>query len=709
MHPAEPIPRPVPTPDPGVSPSGQPPSGDFLAELRSQIDQLIEAPGAVEDRRAALHRLIDQLEAERFGTARGGRLFRAVFDQAFQLISILTTDGLVLEANQTGVDLVGADRRDVVFKSFWETPWWCHSREEQERIRDAIRRAANGEAVRMEATHLGTDGGLHTLDFWIKPVHDESGKVVLLVAEGRDVTPLLRAEQVRREIEDRQDAILQTMPVILYRTEVPSPYAAVWMTANAQRITGYPVGDFLTRPHFWNERLHPEDRERVSTAFAGAGTGQGIEIEYRWRCADGSYRWFFDRVVSVAARVGRPVECSGIWLDIDERKQLEERLRQAQKMQAVGQLAGGVAHDFNNLLTVISGNCELLRGMATPETERDALLGQIRHAAGRATELTRQLLAFSRRQVLRMQDLDLNVLVAGLTELLRRLIGEDIVLEASYDPRGVPVQADPGMMEQILLNLAVNARDAMPRGGRLCLSTTTVRFPAEDDSPSPHGREGDFVRLRVEDTGEGIEAEHLPRIFEPFFTTKPVGKGTGLGLATVFGIVEQHRGWIAVHSVPGRGTVFDVFLARRESGGVTDRVRPSRMTRGGSETILVVEDDDGVRDLARRILVRQGYRVLEAATPDAALRVWDEQRHSIDLVFTDVVMPGGMNGIELARRLLAERPDLKVIYASAYSREMLESRFAVSGRLGFLGKPYSTTQLSQAIRATLDEERAGGG
>jgi PAS domain S-box-containing protein len=393
----------------------------------------------------------------------------------------------------------------------------------------------------------------------------------------------------------------------------------------------------------------------------------------------------------------------GTGRDITERKQLEEQLRQSQKMEAFGQLAGGVAHDFNNLLTVILGHIALLQLQESMNPDQAAGLVEIAKAAERAANLTRQLLTFSRRQLFQPKPLDLNEVVANTSKMLQRLIGEHISLETHFAPGGAPVMADRTMMEQILINLAVNSRDAMPKGGCLIIQTAAVVISEADAPANPKARPGAFIRLKVTDTGCGIGPKEMERIFEPFFTTKEVGKGTGLGLATVFGIVAQHHGWIEVESKVNAGATFYIYLPRLpESEKSQTEFSRAPEVRGGKETILLVEDEAPVRSLARTLLERKGYHVIEADTGLSALEIWEEQRDAIDLLFTDMVMPEGISGRELAARLLAEKPGLKVIYSSGYTDDMLGENSPLRNNPNFLEKPFDSHKLLKRVRDCLD-------
>ena len=393
--------------------------------------------------------------------------------------------------------------------------------------------------------------------------------------------------------------------------------------------------------------------------------------------------------------------------DITEQRHLEEQLRQSQKMDAIGQLAGGVAHDFNNLLMVIQGNASLALMAELPAAEVRAIFQDIVAATERAAALTGQLLAFSRRQPMQPRDLEINAIVDEASRMLGRLIGEDITLHTQLTAEATPVHADTAMIEQVILNLAVNARDAMPQGGQLTLRTRVVPpqdLPAKLAS-NVDGEE--FIRVDVADTGRGIPPDCLPHIFEPFFTTKEVGKGTGLGLATAFGIAQQHGGLLTVESESGQGSTFSLFLPRRApAAGAPQTATPSaEANRQGSETMLIVEVDATVRAVVVHVLKQNGYRIYEALNGQTAIELWEKCGSETDLLITDMVMPGGVTGHELAQQLLAKRPSLKVIYTSGYSAEVFRGDFVLPPGVDFLRKPYRAEELLATIRAALD----GGG
>jgi PAS domain S-box-containing protein len=400
----------------------------------------------------------------------------------------------------------------------------------------------------------------------------------------------------------------------------------------------------------------------------------------------------------------RPLLMLSLFRDITSQKRLEEQLRQSQKMEAIGQLAGGVAHDFNNVLTVIQGHASMLAAAGLDDSAARSAQ-QIVKAAERAAGLTRQLLTFSRRQLIQPKRLDMNKIVGNMTDMLGRILGEDVMLQLNYSTPPATVEADAGMMEQVLLNLAVNARDAMPRGGQLSIRITIVDVGENHVQRRPEAHAGRFVCVSNADTGSGIPPENLSRIFEPFFTTKDIGKGTGLGLATVYGIVKQHQGWVEVESTVGKGTTFRIYIPYvAEERVETGKPAAPIPIRGGTEIILVVEDEKPVRELVTRVLEKHGYKVLQAGAGAEAIEVWRAYKDEIHLLLTDLIMPGGMNGRELAETLRKERPDLKVIFTSGYTADIAGKDFKIDSDVNFLQKPYHPQVLAVAVRRCLDEK-----
>ncbi|HUJ43939.1 MAG TPA: PAS domain S-box protein [Opitutaceae bacterium] len=476
------------------------------------------------------------------------------------------------------------------------------------------------------------------------------------------------------------------------------------LRTSAQQHGGYSISS----AEFTRRFVHPDDAAMV-----------GAEIEKSLATKDPNYRGEFDlRFIygdgkvgyfAVSFRIekdvaGRTIRGHGANLDITERKRVEAQFRQTQKIEEIGQLAAGITHDFNNVLTVVQMNVSLLEKTGGLSREVAASVREISDAAKRAASLTRQLLTFSRRQVMELTNLDLNGVVANMTHMLKRILGEDIRVELNYAPVPLPIHADAGMIEQILLNLGVNARDAMPKGGRLTIETRAVDLDAAAARELPQARPGQFARLSVTDTGTGISREILPRIFEPFFTTKDVGRGTGLGMATVHGIVQLHHGWIAVESELGRGTSFRIFLPRQLALVAESRppIPAATTERGGNETILVVEDEAPVRLLLQTVLARFGYRVLEATTGAVALEVWNKHRHEIRLLLTDFLMPDGLTGLDLAQKLIQESPQLRVILTSGYGPDVAKRDLTLDPNIVFLSKPFEVSRLVSTVRACLE-------
>jgi PAS domain S-box-containing protein len=464
---------------------------------------------------------------------------------------------------------------------------------------------------------------------------------------------------------------------------------------------GLPPGTFGGTFEAFVERVHPQDRDAVLEAMAKANrSGADFSEQHRTLRADGAVRW-----LSGAGRIhlgehGEPVRGIGISLDVTERRRLEEQYRQAQKMEAIGRMAGGVAHDFNNLLTVILGHCDLLLEDLGPEDPRRSDLAGIQKAGESGAALTRQLLAFSRKEMIQPTLLDLNVVVTDTRTMLQRLIGDDVRVVLALRPELPRVKADRGQVEQIVLNLAVNARDAMPRGGTLTIETASVQLDEHSARMHLAVRPGPYVVLTMTDTGAGMTPEVQARLFEPFFTTKEPGKGTGLGLATVHGIVMQSGGSVSVDSEVGKGTAFSMYFPQAAATEVVvEAPTPPARPRAGTETVLVVDDAEGLRVFATMLLERQGYRVLAAGNADEALRLF-EQGEAIDVLLTDVVMPGA-SGPELTRRLIERRPALKVICMSGYAEGAIVHHGMINPKVAFLSKPFTAETLGRKVREAL--------
>jgi PAS domain S-box-containing protein len=507
-----------------------------------------------------------------------------------------------------------------------------------------------------------------------------------------------------RAAEDRFRTLVERLPAITYVAELGADGPWHYVSPQIQTILGYSPEEWLSDPWSWMNHIHQEDREIAYAAEKQfMENRQSFQAEYRMIAHDGRVLWFRDEGVMLPGDdAGRLMQ--GVLYDITDRKRLEEQLRHSQKMQAVGQLAGGVAHDFNNLLMLIQAHNERLREKLSPgePAHRDTL--EIERAVTQAASITRQLLAFSRRQLLQLRALDLNLVLAEMAGMLARLIVDKVSIEVVTDPAPQFVKADPGQLGQVILNLAVNARDAMPDGGKITISTKSVRLAQHlvtSDGAIPPGK---YVVLSVHDTGVGMSSDILNHIFEPFFTTKKMGQGTGLGLAIVYGVVKQTGGWICVHSEPARGTSFEIYFPEVEQGkeAVMPRQKMGLGTAAAraSETILLVEDQEGIRDLVYEVLNRAGYSVVCASDGHEALKISSEQKKPIDLLVTDIIMPN-LGGRELANRLTQARPGMKVLFMSGNPDHAFTTNELGAGTV-ILQKPFPLDTLLHKVRSVLD-------
>jgi PAS domain S-box-containing protein len=553
-------------------------------------------------------------------------------------------------------------------------------------------------AVTAELRAVHRDGGSRLLEVHARNLLDISA-IGGIVVNAQDVTERRQVDEALRSSEERYRSIIETAGegvIIRDRSD-----QITFVNQRMADVLGYTTHELIGRPIL--DIVSEEDRPSFEDAMLRRrGTGRD-QFDLRARRKDGS------AVSGIAS--GRPMYDSHgdyvggliMFMDITGRKQLEEQLRQAQKMEAVGRLAGGIAHDFNNLLTAVRGNAELMLAEMPLDHALRPDLEEISRAAERASSLTRQLLAFSRRQILQPRVLNIDGVVSEMERLLRRLIGEDVELITRPNANGARVEADRGQLEQVLMNLAVNARDAMPSGGRVTIETDVVDLDDEFAALHPGAVPGSYARLSVHDTGSGMDARTLSHVFEPFFTTKGVGQGTGLGLATVYGIVKQSGGYISVNSEAGTGTRFEIYLPL-----VTDKtdqnreVQPRLPTRGEGQTVLLVEDEDAVRALASRILRKQGYEVLEASDGMEARRIAENYSGFIHILLTDVVMPR-MGGRELVELLQPLRPGIRVLYMSGYTDDALVHHGVVSGGgTWFLEKPFTPEALVRKLREVIE-------
>jgi PAS domain S-box-containing protein len=526
-----------------------------------------------------------------------------------------------------------------------------------------------------------------------------------VVCVSRDITARREAENALAQAEAKYRMLVEQVAAVSYIAELGMRGEWLYVSPQVETMFGFSAEEWLTDSRTWTKHVHPEDHIVVEAAEEASQRGQRFQAEYRIVRKDGRVIWVSDTAVVVEGSDAHPL-MEGIIVDITERKQLETQLQQARRMEAIGRLAGGIAHDFNNLLTIIKGYTELAlnRPRISPELQAD--VERIEDASERASTLVRQLLAFSRRQVLQPKLLDLNSIVLGLDKLLRRLMDEEIAMSTIPAKDIGTIKADPGQMEQVIMNLVVNARDAMPKGGRLTVETANVDLDEAYASDHATVKPGRYVMLAVSDTGTGMSPETVAHIFEPFYTTKESGRGTGLGLSTVYGIVKQSGGYIWVYSELGRGSSFKVYLPRVEQAPeVLPAIKRASGEQKGSETILLVEDQPQVRELARIALSEKGYTLLVTSSPEDAESACAKHGTEIHLLLTDLILPG-ISGRELAKRLTARNPKMRVLYMSGYTYSIMAQGPAQDGLLedgmAFLQKPFTPSALTEKVREVLD-------
>ena len=621
--------------------------------------------------------------------------FRAMFELAS--IGMAQADphtGQWLRVNAKMCAMTGYSEKELLGK---RVPELTHP-EDRQRDWGLFQQVIRGEApdYRVEKRYVRKDGTTAWVSVNMTVIRDAAGQPLRTMATIEDITERMRVEESHTRLVTAVAAAAETIMITDANATI------LYANPAFAKTTGYTCQEAIGQnPRLLQSGQHGAEFYRQMWAILKAGqVWQGRFINKR---KDGK---LFEEEASISpvfGPAGQIVNYVAVKRDITREVQLEEQFRQSQKLEAVGRLAGGVAHDFNNMLAVIQMNASVLEDNTVLTPEQAEGIQDITKAAQRGATLTRQLLTFSRRQVTQSRALDLNDVVLGVVKMLRQLIGEDVRLLTSLEPSDAPVWGDPGMMEQVLMNLAVNARDALPEGGVITIGLTSLMVE-EAAATGRRVQAGDYFRLTVRDNGTGIAPEHLPHIFEPFYTTKDVGLGTGLGLATVHGIVEQHHGWIEVESHLGQGTAFHIHLPRLvETAPVEAPAQAVACPHGGHETILLVEDAEDLRKMATLCLARYGYKVLPAPSGAAALELWRQHHTEVDLLLTDIIMPDGVSGGQLAAQLREAKPGLKVIYMSGYPGE-------VAGRGGldlhegvnFLQKPFTVAKLTETIRACLD-------
>jgi PAS domain S-box-containing protein len=614
--------------------------------------------------------------------------YRMLMEQASDGICI--TDGRhILEVNTKACEMLGYEREELVGLPL-------NALNNPEDLGNGPLRLDEiraGKTLISERVLRRKDGTLLQVEVSAKALED--GRIQAIA---RDLTERKRAEEALRSTEQSYRDLVENAKDIIYTHDLKGRYLS--LNKAGEEITGYTREEAMGKSQA--QVIAPEYLKTAREMVAKKLSGEGTTIYDLEIIAKNGRRVAIEVSSMLLYRDGQPVAVQGIARDVTERRHLEEQLRQAQKMEAVGRLAGGIAHDFNNLLTVIGGYTSLmLRKMGPSDPLREKAEG-VKEAADRAAELTRQLLAFSRKQILQPKVLDLNSLIADTGKMLRALISEDYEIVTLLQPGLGRISADPGQVEQILMNLLVNARDAMPGGGRIVIETADVDLGGEYANTHIAAKPGPYVMLAVTDSGVGMDSETQRHIFEPFFTTKDVSKGTGLGLATVYGIVKQSGGSIWVYSEPEVGTIFKVYLPRVDEAVEDDKTTEAPVSPlRGSETVLLVEDDPAVGAFARDVLEECGYRVLTAAEPAEALRLCENHEGQIHLLLTDVVMPR-MNGRQLALAVLELRPGMRVLYMSGYTDDAILRSGLLDPDLPFIQKPFTPDALDVKVREVLD-------
>jgi PAS domain S-box-containing protein len=616
-------------------------------------------------------------------------------DSAINGLAILDAGGKYIYVNPAYARMIGNTNREaMVGKSWREISASQNAAPVASEIREALKQ--NGKWFG-PLTVPHSDGTAVDMEMAITTLPDGG-----TICVSGDITERVSAQRARAETEIKYRKLIEQVAAISYIAEIGVNGQWFYVSPQIETMFGYSAEEWLSNSKDWIRYIPTDDHPIVHAAEENSARGEPFQAEYRVTRKDGNTIWVSDTAVVVRGSDSHPV-MEGLIVDITDRKMLENQLLQARKMEAVGRLAGGVAHDFNNLLTIIKGYVEMAMQRCLDRPELHSDIRRIDDAADRAVTLVRQLLAFSRKQVLRPKILDLNAIVMNLDQLLRRLMNENIAMKTFVSEDVGAIKADPGQIEQVIMNLVVNARDALPDGGRILIETSNVNLDSAYTRDHTVVRPGPYVLLAVTDTGIGMTADTAAHIFEPFYTTKESGRGTGLGLSTVYGIVKQSGGYIWVYSELGKGTTFKVYLPR-----VKDAVQvpasaetPASATRRGHETILLVEDESDVRELTQMVLSERGYRVIEAPTPEDAERLAGNNGAEIHLLLTDVVMPG-MSGRELARRLTGRYPHLRVLYMSGYTYNVIAQDGTLEEGISFLQKPFTPQVLTQKVRESLD-------
>jgi PAS domain S-box-containing protein len=641
--------------------------------------------------------------------SRSRELYRVLVENSHDMIAVLDPMGRFVFASPSYEQALGYGPEELVDVSPISL---VHSADVQ-RASDALRQVVTSQgAAVVELRMRHKRGNWVFVEGTTTSVLDENGQLQSILMSFRDISERRIAEEELREAEARYRLLVEQLPLITYINVPGESGRWVYLSPQLEEILGFKPGEWTSDFQNYVQAIHPDDRDRVTAERTASGGKGRIGLEYRLVAKDGRIVWMRDEAVVVRDLSGKPLYVQGYLLDISaerdaeaERRHLEAQLLHSQKMEAIGRLAGGIAHDFNNLLTAITGYSELIASELDPDSSLGRDVEEIKRAAEQAGAMTQQLLAFSRRQVLQPSLLNPNEVIGHMEKLLKRLIGEDIELVTKLDSDIATIRSDRSQIEQVIMNLVVNARDAMPSGGRITVETANENIDAA--KATGLGFEpGEYVVATISDNGSGMDEETMSHIFEPFFTTKGPGEGTGLGLATVHGIVEQSNGAIEVSSTIGGGSVFRVYLPVADEDADTARTAAPLGETRGTETLLLAEDEDTVRQLVARVLRDLGYEVFEKPSGEEALSFSAEFDRPIDLLVTDVVMPG-MTGRELAELLTVSRPSTRVLFMSGYTDEAIVHHGVPVGEAEFIGKPFTPQELASKVRRVLDMSEGG--
>ncbi len=628
---------------------------------------------------------------------------KAIFSHRFQMTGLLSPDGKLLMANESVYKIAGVNFEEIEGKYLWELPHWSHSEKLQGQIKDCVKSAQKGNPVNIETTHLDSEGNIHYIDFSLTPARNENGEIIFIVPEGHDNTKRMQAEESLRISEERLTLALDSVSDAVWDWNIQSNefyFSPRWYT-----MLGYEPYELPQEFETWTRLLHPDDvMYSEKTVLKSLESGKPFEIEFRMQTKDDQWKWILGRgrVVSWDDQ-GKPLRMIGTHFDLTERKQVEEELRQSHKMESIGTLAGGIAHDFNNILSIIVGNTELALDDLQDWNPSYNNLKEIKIASLRAKDVVRQLLSFSRKTEQKQKPLDLKTVTKESIKLIRASIPSSIEIHQDLPETVDTILADATQIHQVLINLCTNASHAMSGDGGLLeiilrskiLNKKTEKIP-KDLSP------GDYIELIVKDSGSGIDPKIYDRIFDPYFTTKDVGRGTGMGLAVVHGIVKNHKGQIYVDSEPGKGTKFTIlFPTINEQPQQNIEETEAKSNPTGKETILFVDDEEALVDMARMILEKLGYTIQVSTNPVKALAIFEADPTLFDLVISDMTMPQ-MSGVKLSEKIRKIQNDIPIIICTGHSSLIDEEKAKDIGISAFAMKPITMSEIAKLIRNVLD-------